>query len=91
MLCIRPGFGTDGRRNQIEVTCDQSIFGERWFIAAWMKLLDGLLDPSIQVSVFTTRVYETVVVEKHSILTTRDTIIADIACSEKNLLAGVLL
>ena len=91
ILCFRPDYGQRTFPDQIKVRRDVGIVGERWLKAPCMKLPDGSPDASIQISILATRVYEAVVVDKHTMLHPGDTIISDLDCSEQNMPAGTLL
>jgi hypothetical protein len=90
-LCFRPGFGERRFVDQLEVTRDRGIPGERWGNAPWLKLPDGTGHPGIQVSILPRRVLDLVWRDRETVLHPGDTFVCDLDTSEANLPVGQLL
>ncbi|CAN1536687.1 hypothetical protein MCELHM10_01598 [Paracoccaceae bacterium] len=88
MLCFRPGFGQRDFVNDLTVTRDKGIPGERWGIAPWLKLDDGTGHPGIQVSILPRRVLDLVWRDRTGIIHPGDTFVCDLDTSEENLPEG---
>ncbi|GHA40836.1 hypothetical protein GCM10008927_01330 [Amylibacter ulvae] len=87
-LCLRPDYGARDFVDEITLTVDRGIPGERWENAPWMKLDDGSPDPRIQVSILGKRVMDAVWRDRENTPHPGDTIIADLDCSHENLPVG---
>ncbi len=85
ILCFRPSFGERDFRDEISVTPEAGIEGERFLKTPWMRLEDGSPDPRIQISILPKRVFDLVVGDR---LHPGDTMIADLDTSEANLPVG---
>lgn len=91
ILCHRADFGMRAYPNEITVSPEGGIDGERWMKHPWLRLEDGSPDPRIQVSILPRRVFDIAVgglEAKGGNLHPGDTIIADIDTSEANMPIG---
>lgn len=91
MLCLRPDFGERHFVDQVTVTADQGIPGERWLKYPWMRLPDGSPDPSIQVSILPKRVLDLVWHDRENTPHPGDTFVVDMDLSLANLPTGTRL
>jgi hypothetical protein len=91
MLCFRPDYGQRNFVEQIELTPESGIIGERWGKAPWLKLEDGAPDPRIQVSILGKRVLDLMWPNQANTPHPGDTFIADIDFSEANMPVGTEL
>ncbi|MFT4716440.1 MAG: hypothetical protein ACI861_001972 [Paracoccaceae bacterium] len=91
MLCFRHDYGQRDFVNQIELTPESGILGERWGKAPWLKLEDGTPDPRIQVSILGRRVLDLVWPNQANTPHPGDTFIADMDFSEANMPVGTEL
>lgn len=91
MLCLRPGYGQRRLVDQITLTVDQGMPGERWATAPWLTLPDGSPDPRIQVSILPKRVMDAVWLDRDNTVHPGDPIVADLETSEASLPAGTRL
>ena len=90
-LCLRPERNKRKLVDQITLTVDQGIPGERWLTQPWLKLEDGSPDPRIQVSVLSKRVMDLVWTDRENVVHPGDPIVADMDLSEENLPVGTRL
>ncbi len=88
MLCLRPGFGEREVVQELTLTVDQGIPGERWTTAPWIRRPDGSPDPRIQISILPTRVMNAVWLDRENQPHPGDPIVADLDCSYSNLPVG---
>jgi hypothetical protein len=91
MLCFRPGYNRREMVQELTLTVDQGIPGERWFSAPWLTLPDGRPDPRIQVSILPKRVMDAVWLDRDGTVHPGDPIVADIETSYDNLPVGTRL
>ena len=91
MLCLRPSYGQRRFVDQIEVTREFGIPGERWATRPWMTLEDGSPDPAIQVCILQKRVLDLVWQDRENTVHPGDTFIVDMDLSHANLPVGQLL
>lgn len=90
-LCLRPERNTRQMVNEITLTVDQGIPGERWLTQPWLTLEDGSPDPNIQVSVLPKRVMDLIWTDRENAVHPGDPIVADMDMSEENLPVGTRL
>jgi hypothetical protein len=90
-LCFRSGFGLREFPDQLILTRDSGIPGERWMTAPWLRLPDGSPDPRIQVSILPLRVMDLVWRDRVGAPHPGDTLVADMDMSLANLPTGTLL
>ena len=90
-LCHRPAFNKREFPNQLTLTRDKGIFGDRWLTQPWLRRADNSPDPRIQVSVLSRRVLDTVLTDPENMVHPGDPIIADLDLSFENLPVGSLL
>lgn len=90
-LCLRPGYGKRDFVNQITMTREFGMPGERWMKSPWLKLPDGSPDPRIQVSILGTRVLDLVWRDRDAAPHPGDPILADMDFSHDNMPVGTLL
>lgn len=91
MLCLRPAMGERRFVDEIHVTREEGIPGERWLTQPWMRLPGGQPDPAIQVSFLQRRVLDLVWRDREGTPHPGDTFVVDMDLSEANLPAGSLL
>jgi hypothetical protein len=91
LLCFRPGYGERRFVDDLTLTRDQGIHGERWGTAPWLKLEDGTGHPGIQVSILPRRVLDLVWRDREATVHPGDTFVADLDMTEANLPEGQLL
>ncbi len=91
MLCLRPGYGERRFVDEITVTRDQGIPGERWQTQPWLRLDDGSPHPGIQISILSRRVLDLVWRDRENTVHPGDTFVADMDLSEDNLPVGQIL
>ncbi len=91
MLCLRPGFGERRFVDEINVTRDQGIPGERWLTQPWLRKEDGAPHPAIQICVLQRRILDLIWDEQDEVTHPGDTFIADMDLSEANLPGSTLL
>lgn len=90
-LCLRPDFGHRQFVDQIKVTREFGMPGERWATTPWLKLPDGSPDPRIQVSILGCRVMDLVWRDRENSPHPGDPIVADMDFSETNMPVGTNL
>jgi hypothetical protein len=90
-LCLRPDYGARKFVNEITMTRECGMPGERWMKAPWLKLADGRPDPRIQVSILGSRVRDLVWRDRDGTPHPGDPIIADMDFSHANMPVGTLL
>jgi len=90
-LCLRPDFGERNFVDEMHLTREFGIPGERWNYAPWLKLENGKADPRIQVSILGTRVLDLVWRDRVNTPHPGDSFMADMDFSEANMPAGTLL
>lgn len=90
-LCFRPGYGERRFVDELTLTRDQGIPGERWGLAPWLKLPDGSGHPGIQVSILPRRVLDLVWRDREGTVHPGDTFVSDLDMTEANLPEGQLL
>lgn len=91
MLCFRPDYGERDFREELELTVENGILGERWAKAPWLKLRDGSPDPRIQVSILGKRTLDLCWRNRDEVVYPGDTMIADLDLSEANMPPGTRL
>ncbi|OIQ32089.1 MAG: hypothetical protein BM562_06185 [Alphaproteobacteria bacterium MedPE-SWcel] len=91
MLCLRPGYNQRNFVDEIAVTPEAGIAGERWSTRPWMRLEDGSPHPGIQISILPRRVLDLVWQEREKTPHPGDTFIVDMDLSASNLPEGQLL
>jgi len=90
-LCFRPGFGERRFVDDLTVTRDRGIPGERWGTAPWLRLPDGSGHPGIQVSILPRRVLDLTWRDRDATVSPGDTFVCDLDMTEANLPDGQLL
>jgi MOSC domain len=90
-LCLRPDVGVRNFVDEIEVTREFGIPGERWSSAPWLTLEDGRPDPRIQVSILSKRVLDLVYNDPQNMVHPGDSFVADMDFSHENIPDGTLL
>ena len=90
-LCFRPGYGERRFVQELTLTRDRGIPGERWETAPWLKLPDGSGHPGIQVSILPRRVLDLVWRDRDGTVHPGDTFVSDLDMTEANLSEGRLL
>lgn len=90
-LCFRTGYGERSFPQQISVSPERGIEGERWLRDPWLKRADGRPDPRIQISLIPKRVIDLCWRDRTNSPHPGDTIITDLDMSETNLPAGTRL
>lgn len=90
-LCFRPGYNQRRIVDELEMSVDGGITGERWLIAPWLRLEDGSPDPRIQVSILSKRVMDAVWLDRSGAPHPGDPIVADIETSYDSLPVGTRL
>jgi hypothetical protein len=90
-LCLRPDFRKRKFVDEMQLTQEFGIPGERWNTEPWLKLEDGRADPRIQVSILGTRVRDLVWRDKVNGLHPGDSFMADMDFSYENMPDGTLL
>lgn len=90
-LCLRPDKGQREFVDEITLTREFGMPGERWATAPWLKLPDGSPDPRIQVSILGSRVMDLVWRDRENTPHPGDPIIADMDFSHENMPVGTLL
>jgi hypothetical protein len=88
LLCFRPGYGERRFVDELALTRDRGIPGERWETAPWLKLPDGSGHPGIQVSILPRRVLDLVWRDRKGTVHPGDTFVCDLDTSEANLPEG---
>lgn len=83
-ICRRATFGARDYPDQLDVTPDAGVIGDRWADFGWLKLDNGAPDPRIQVCILPTRVWD-VACNRPGMPHPGDTIIADLDMSEDNI------
>ncbi|MEM9851760.1 MAG: hypothetical protein AAF761_07160 [Pseudomonadota bacterium] len=87
-LCFRPDYGQRHFPDELELTVDRGILGERWEKAAWLRLPDGAPDPRIQVSILQRRVLDLCWRNRATTPHPGDTMIVDMNLGEENMPEG---
>ncbi|MEP2532553.1 hypothetical protein [Shimia sp.] len=90
-LCLRPARNERRFVDQISLTCDRGIPGERWLDAPWLRTTDGAPHPGIQVSILSQRVLDLVWTDRQKTEHPGDTFVVDMDLSLTNLPTGQLL
>lgn len=91
MLCLRPEYNQRRLVDEITVTPDQGIPGERWATRPWLRLPNGDPHPGIQVCILSKRVMDLVWRDRENTIHPGDTFILDLDMSEKNIPTGSIL
>ncbi|PSL19298.1 hypothetical protein [Shimia abyssi] len=91
MLCLRPERNTRKFVDEISLTCDQGIPGERWLEQPWLRTENGAPHPGIQVSILPRRVLDLVWLDRDNTVHPGDTFVADMDMSLVNLPTGQYL
>lgn len=91
MLCLRPAYNQRRFVEEISVTPEGGIPGERWSSRSWLTLEDGAPHPGIQVCILSKCVLDLVWRNREEVPHPGDTFIVDMDLSEENLPAGQLL
>ncbi|NIZ12237.1 hypothetical protein [Phaeobacter sp. HF9A] len=91
MLCLRPGYNQRQFVDEIAVTPEEGIPGERWSSKPWLTLPDGAPHPGIQISILSKRVLDLVWRDRENLPHPGDSFIVDMDLSEANLPTGQLL
>ena len=90
-LCLRPEIEARNFVDEMDLTRENGIPGERWNYAPWLTLADGRADPRIQVSILSKRVLDLVYNDPDNMVHPGDSFIADMDLSYENLPDGTLL
>ena len=90
-LCLRPGVMQRDFVEEMQLTREFGIPGERWNTEPWLKLENGKGDPRIQVSILGKRTLDLVWQDRENSPHPGDSFIADIDFSEENMPTGTLL
>ena len=90
-LCFRPDYNQRRFVDEMTLTREHGIPGERWGTAPWLKLPDGTGHPGIQVSILPRRVLDLVWRDRENMLHPGDTFVCDLDMTEANLPEGQLL
>ncbi|WP_435136541.1 hypothetical protein [Pseudopelagicola sp. nBUS_19] len=91
MLCLRPSRNKREFVDQIALTREHGIRGERWLKDPWLRDQDGAPHPGIQVSILPKRTLNLVWRDRESTVHPGDTFIVDMDLSLNNLPTGQLL
>lgn len=91
MLCLRPERNKRRFVDEITLTRENGIPGERWKDQPWLRTEDGAPHPGIQVSILQQRVLDLVWRDRENTVHPGDTFIADMDLSEANLPVGQFL
>lgn len=91
MLCLRPAYNERRFVDQIDVSPEEGIPGERWTTRPWLTLPDGRGHTGIQVCILSKRVLDLVWRDRETTPHPGDTFIVDMDLSEDNLPEGQLL
>jgi hypothetical protein len=91
MLCLRPERNKRRVVDEITLTRENGIPGERWKDQPWLRTEDGAPHPGIQVSILQQRVLDLVWRDRENTVHPGDTFIADMDLSEANLPVGQVL
>ncbi len=91
MLCLRPDYNQRRFVDEITLTSDQGIPGERWATRPWLRLPDGRPHPGLQVCILPKRVMDLVWLDRENTIHPGDTFILDLDMTEKNIPNGSLL
>ncbi|MCC5957176.1 MAG: hypothetical protein JJU07_13840 [Natronohydrobacter sp.] len=91
MLCLRPDYGQRRFVQEITLTPDAGIPGERWASRPWLRLPDGTPHPGIQICILSRRVLDLVWRDREGVVHPGDTFVTDMDLSEANLPAGQIL
>lgn len=90
-LCYRPDFGERVFADNLNMSVENGVEGDRWKAKPWLRLEDRSPDPRIQVCILGKRMLDTVWTDREEMPYPGDTIIADLNFSEENLPDGALL
>ena len=88
MLCLRPSYGRRNFVDEISVSAERGIEGDRWLERPWLRLEDGRPHPGIQISILSLRVLDLVWRARKETPHPGDTFIVDMDLSEENLPVG---
>lgn len=91
MLCLRPGYNQRRFVEEITLTPEGGIPGERWSTRPWLKLDDGRPHPGIQVCILQKRILDLVWRDRENTPHPGDTFILDMDLGADNLPVGSLL
>ena len=91
MLCLRPARNARRFVDEITLTREAGIPGERWQSEPWLRDETGAPHPGIQVSILPRRILDLVWRDRAGTVHPGDTFVADMDMSETNLPAGQLL
>ncbi|EEE35545.1 conserved hypothetical protein [Rhodobacteraceae bacterium KLH11] len=90
-LCFRPFQGGRSFPDNLQMSAEHGIKGERWLTDPWLRLPDGRPDPRIQVSILPLRVMNLCWRDRTNAVHPGDTMVADLDMSEANLPVGTRL
>ena len=88
MLCLRPERNERAFVDEMTLTRDRGIPGERWETQPWLRDAEGHPHPGIQVSILQQRVLDLVWRDRENTVHPGDTFIVDMDLSEANLPVG---
>ena len=91
MLCLRPERNQRKFVDQIEVSPQKGIAGERWLESPWLTTPEGAPHPGIQISILQQRVLDLVWQDRENTPHPGDTFVVDMDLSHDNLPVGQLL
>lgn len=90
-LCLRPGVMQRTFVDEMQLTREFGIPGERWNTEPWLRLENGQADPRIQVSILGVRTLDLVWRDRENSPHPGDSFIADMDFSYENMPDGILL
>ncbi len=88
MLCLRPGYNQRNFVEELCVTPEAGIAGDRWLDRPWLRCADGRPHPGIQISILSSRVLDLVWRNRAETPHPGDSFIVDMDLSEDNLPVG---
>jgi MOSC domain-containing protein YiiM len=88
LIVIRSAVGKRERREQVRVSPENGVDGDRWRTICWLSLPDGSPDPRVQVSLMNARILRLIAGTDERMALAGDNLIVDFDLSERNVSAG---
>jgi hypothetical protein len=89
VIVIRPAAAEREHRQQVSISTERGVEGDRWLSSSWLKLPDGRPDPRVQVSLMNARLLRLISGgDEHWMRMAGDNLIVDLNLSEDNVRAG---
>jgi MOSC domain-containing protein YiiM len=88
LIVIRSAVGKREHREQVQVSPENGVDGDRWRTICWLSLPDGSPDPRVQVSLMNARILRLVSGTAERMPLAGDNFVVDFDLSERNVSPG---